>query len=363
MSDGRPKRRKRWLFWVGSAALAVFTLLTLLTFVAAFQDARARPSPGATLLDASQPRLVFTYFYYWYDLPNGPHNAALTDHPVDPAASFEDVGWMRQQLLDMEAAGIDAALAVYWGAEEPSSDVGLQNMVAASMALRAEGHAPPRIGLFLDTGLIGRWDESDRNLQEDENRERVYQLVRNFYSIVPRDQWALVEGRPVFWLWGSWLNIRFDQGFFDYIAMRFDQDFQTTPYVVADNSWRYAIDSAFFGGTKADTAQPIRIDDFYSWGAALTGYREEGGNIAQIGPGYDERQLEGGDRTGRVTHRESGAFYRKSWRDAIEANKRFVAIETWNEFHEASDIADSTEYGRQYIDLTRQYSDEFKAGQ
>jgi hypothetical protein len=37
-------------------------------------------------------------------------------------------------------------------------------------------------------------------------------------------------------------------------------------------------------------------------------------------------------------------------------------IETWNEFHEGTDIAESKEYGRQYIELTRKYSDLFKQG-
>jgi hypothetical protein len=359
------KKRRRWLRWtlaIASVPIAGFLALVFLAAVADCRQEPPKPSPGVTSLSPGQPKLIFTYFYYWYDLPSGPHSGALTDHPVDPAASYLDVDWMRTQLSDMESAGIDAALAVYWGAEEPSSDVGLQNMVQASSALLAEGHAPPRIGLFLDTGLIGRWPEGERDLRKDENRERVYQLVKTFYTTVPRDQWSLIEGRPVFWLWGSWLNIRFDQGFFDYVSRRFNEDFKTTPYIVADNSWRYAITSGFFGGTKTDNSQPIRIDDFYSWGASITGYRDEGGNIAQIGPGYDERLLGGSsDRTGRVTHRNNGAFYRQSWDAAIASNKRFVAIETWNEFHEASDIADSVEYGRQYIDLTRTYATKFKA--
>ena len=357
-------KRRRRLRWVVAAATAIGVVFLMLAFVAAAANRAKGPeraSPGARVLSKEQPQIVFSYFYYWYDLPDGPHSTALTDHPTDPAASYRDVAWMQEQLSDMEDAGIDSALAVYWGDEEPSSDSGLANLVAAATALRAEGRAPPRIGLFLDTGLIGRWPEPDRDLRKDENRARVYELVKRFYTAVPRDQWATVEGRPVFWLWGSWLNIRFDQGFFDYVSRRLEQDFQTTPYIVADNSWRYAIGSGFFGGTEVDKSQPIRVDDFYSWGASITGYRDEGGNIAQIGPGYDERQLKGSDRTGRNTARANGSFYRRSWEAAIASGKRFVAIETWDEFHEASDIADSEEYGRQYIDLTRQYAERFKS--
>jgi hypothetical protein len=37
-------------------------------------------------------------------------------------------------------------------------------------------------------------------------------------------------------------------------------------------------------------------------------------------------------------------------------------IETWNEFHEGTDVAASMEYGRQYIELNRRHVDLFKAG-
>ena len=36
-------------------------------------------------------------------------------------------------------------------------------------------------------------------------------------------------------------------------------------------------------------------------------------------------------------------------------------VETWNEFHEGTDVANSRETGRQYIDLTRKYADAFTA--
>ncbi len=37
-----------------------------------------------------------------------------------------------------------------------------------------------------------------------------------------------------------------------------------------------------------------------------------------------------------------------------------VMIETWNELHEGTDICETREYGRQYIDMTAKYSVMFK---
>ena len=39
-----------------------------------------------------------------------------------------------------------------------------------------------------------------------------------------------------------------------------------------------------------------------------------------------------------------------------------MAVETWNEFSEGSDIAETVEFGRMYINLTRAYADAFHAG-
>jgi hypothetical protein len=296
-------------------------------------------------------------------LPNGVHSTALTNTPTDPNTSYKNTNWFKGQLSDMNEAGIDVALAVYWGDEEPSSDVGLANMVKAAQDLRSSGQATPTIGMFLDTGLIGRWSYGDRDLRKAENQDRVYELLKRFYTTVPPDLWGTIEGRPVMWLWGSWLDIRFNQAFFDAMYSKFEADFGVRPYIVADNSWRYEIGSNFFGRPKTDKSKPITVDDFYAWGASLDGYRDEGGNIAQVGPGYDERSLGGSsDRTGRFTDREDGEFYRRSWDAAMAAGKKYVAVETWNEFHEASGIADTKQYGRRYIDLTRELAERFKAG-
>jgi hypothetical protein len=361
----RPRRRsrrpgRRFLLIVGGGLAGVL----LLGIVA---SARNKP-PAATVLPPfpeatagpQQAPMAFTYFYYWYDLPNGTHSGALTDRPVDPTASYKDVDWFKTQLTDMNDAGIDVALADYWGPAEPSSDVGLSNMAQASQALTSAGQASPKIAMFVDTGLIGRWPQSQRDFTKPENQQRFYALVHSFYTILPRDEWALVDGRPVLWMWASWFNISFDQAFFDYVSNHFQADFGTKPYIVAEASWRFAI-LTDGSGLKADPDLPIHIDNFYVWGASLNGFNDTGTGIAEVAPGYDERELNGPDRSGRFAPRDGGSFYEGQLTAALASGKPFIAIETWNEFHEASDIADSVQYGRTYIDLTRRYVDRLKA--
>jgi hypothetical protein len=328
-----------------------------------FVASRQQPGSAVTLppltppADSGLPPRAFTYFYYWYDLPDGPHSGALTDRPSERDASYQSVAWFQKQFGDMSDAGIDVALAVYWGPAEPSSDVGLANMAQAAAAMRAAGTKPPDIGMFFDTGLIGRWPKGQRDLTKPENEARFYDLVHTFFTTLPRDQWALVDGRPVLWMWASWFDISFDQSFFDYVSGRFRNDFGVRPYIVAESSWRFATRA----GHPPDATQPIHIDNFYTWGAALDGYRDTGTGVASVGPGYDERELDGPGRSGRFADRAGGRFYSRNFEQALASGRRLIVIETWNEFHEASDIADSAEYGRTYIDLTKRFLARFKA--
>ena len=322
----------------------------------------ARPAVDPTAAKAPVPagsgaRLVATYFYYWYDLPSGPHSTQLTDRPKDPATSYRNVGWFKRQFSDMTEAGIDVALAVYWGPAEPSSGPGLVNMARAVNELRAEGKRAPSIAIFLDTGTVAQWPLAQRDLTKPENRARFYALVKTFYEALSRDQWAVVDGKVLFWMWAAWFDIKFDRAFFDYVAEQFAKDFGMPLYVVGDSSWRYASGPA---NLPVQQRPQMPLDAYYEWGASLRGFSDLRSGVAQVGPGYDERPLKAASRSDRFADREGGLFYERQLQQAVASKNRILAIETWNEFHEASEIAETVEYGRQYLDLTRKYTELFK---
>jgi hypothetical protein len=91
-----------------------------------------------------------------------------------------------------------------------------------------------------------------------------------------------------------------------------------------------------------------------AWGAALNGAQGNTGTVA-VGPGYNDSAVPG--RTTPIRDRENGEFYKRSWRQALTWGKKFVFVETWNEFHEGTDVARSREYGDLFIRLTRYYAD------
>jgi hypothetical protein len=101
----------------------------------------------------------------------------------------------------------------------------------------------------------------------------------------------------------------------------------------------------------------VKGDTTCAWGGAIS-YQRAG--ICEIGAGYDHSAVPG--REPLVRDREGGKFYEESWLKFLRDPSNFVMIETWNEFHEGTDICESKEYGRQYIELTRKYSQLFKQG-
>lgn len=301
-------------------------------------------------------RIVGTYYFYWYDSQTKSHimdddgTDALTTHPPTlEDFSYKSIRWHRQQLLDMEAAGIDVALMVFWGspAEHDAktglhwSFAGLKPLVEAREELLRAGRKPPRLGLFYDTSTL-QWNHwgYHADLTTDYGRQFFYGTVRDFFSCLPPKHWAMIDGKPIVLLYASAFAKKWDQSFVDYTKAEFPKQFGgRVPWLAPQDSWS------------------VTGDNTCGWGGALA-FKNPG--IGEIGPGYDHSAVPG--REPLVRDREGGRFYEESWQKFLRRPSNFVMIETWNEFHEGTDIAESKEYGRQYIELTRKYSDLFKQG-
>ncbi len=319
----------------------------------AVDTSSATPEPDP----ATNSPLVFTYFFYWYDAYSGQHlheADGLRQHfPPDPAPSYRSVAWFQRQFEDMASAGIDVVLPDYWGygRDQRWSTEGLSYLALAKQEMLDAGQPAPQIGMFFDTTIIG-----DRDLTTPEGEEFFYSNFKDFFSRIPRGQWALVDGRPVAFLFTSDRVAAFNQSTFDYVYGAFQRDFGVRPYIVREASWDYPILRWQDGAPVRDLAQPIQTDNSYLWGAALNGYVDRGG-VAEIGPGYDDTLVPG--RHGVVRQRDGGWWYQRNFEKALASGKTMLAIETWDEIHEGSAICETDEFGRQYLDLTRAFTDQF----
>lgn len=347
------------------------TVLALLTVAPSFAQTpwfeepdAPGPNVGLTADDlstvasytADQP-VIGTYLFYWYDVYSGAHvtygdgGDACTTHPVSwDDYSFHSTRWWLEQLRDICAAGIDFAAPVYWGhpyAHDSWSFHGLPPLVRALDYMERIGEEHPRIALFYDTSTLRHSPaEPDRgiDLSTPDGKAWFYATIRDFFSYVPPRHWAAIEGRPIVLLYAAAFASKQDPDLFPYVRDRFEEDFAVEPYIIAQTSW---------------AGEP---DNTCNWGGAIN---LQLAGCAALGPGYDHSAVRG--RQPLIVEREGGDFYERNWRYLLmlhpQRRPNLVMLETWNEFHEGTDIAHSEEYGRQYIDLTRKYADMFHRGE
>jgi len=308
---------------------------------------------GTTSFRSGQP-IVGTYYFYWYDVHTKEHfinpdgSDALTTHPLDTTDySYRSVRWHRQQMEEIRSAGIDFILPVYWGNpgdRQPGkplswSFVGIKTLVEAQQQMRQARKKSPKIGLFYDTTTLQHNALSyHADLRTEEGRRWFYLSIRDFFSLVPPVLWAMINGRPLIFLYAAAFAKGWDQAAFDYVYQAFEREFGRKPYIVREISWH-----------------GVQTDNDFAWGGAL---EPKIYGVAAIGPGYDHSAVPG--RKPLVREREGGAFYERAWQQILrippEKRPSIVMIETWNEFHEGTDIAPSKEYGRQYVQLTAKYA-------
>ncbi|MBI4058636.1 DUF5010 domain-containing protein [Candidatus Microgenomates bacterium] len=307
---------------------------------------------------APDKKLILTYYFYWYDAESGEHLQLETlkhTPPNNPAPSWKNIDWHKKELADMRIAGIDVVLPVYWGfsnTKDKWSFNGLTKISQAWQELKNEGQNPPLIGMMFDTTIINNQD-----LTTPERKEFFYSNIKDFFNRIPTHQRALINNKPVIFLFTSQYTAKFDQSIFDFVYQQFEKDFGVKPYIVREVSWDYPILRWEKGNWIRDYQNPIKTENSYLWDAAYHGYVDYGG-VAAVGPGYDDRHLP--DRKGgRQTDRQNGEFYKQNFEKALASKKPLIVIETWNEFHEGSGISETLEFKRQYIDLTKEFSTRF----
>ncbi len=312
---------------------------------------------------SSQDKLATTYYFYWHDLTDparrGRYASGQFHRPPDPDHySFLLPETHEREFRDMIAAGLDFVLPVYWG--EPGhpgrttgqtaphywSTEGLPAMVEALARLRAGGEQRLQIGMFYDTTILANAD-----LTTPAGKEYFYVNVRDYFSRIPPAYWAAIDGKPVVWLYDTQWIAAFDQSSLGYLSERFAQDFGGLHlYVVREYQWSHA---------RVAPPQPLtHSDGLYLWGAAVSGFNPDPAfTVAEIGPGFDNTAYctGGPERNCFRVDREDGRRYERQLQQAIASDKRLIAIETWNEFSEGTDIQETVQTGRTYIDLTRTY--------
>ena len=295
-------------------------------------------------------RLVLTYLYYWYDSLSLDHPSLALRPPSDGPFDWADPAWHQRQLVDMADVGVDVALAVYWGDRPAWSLQGLDALVAARESLLASGLRPPAIAPFFDSNLYATLlaeTPALADLRSEDGMDVFAGQIARFFERVPACHWARIDGRPLVFLWRPDTEdggvLRFEQRTIDALYRRLRKRLGVRPYIVRERTWD--------GYARAD-GMSLRTDDVFAWGAALSGPLFVG-RTAAVGPGYDDRLIP--ERPGYVRDRDGGTPYARDLRTAVLSGAPWLLLETWNELWEATAIGETAQYGRDYLELTKQY--------
>ncbi len=341
----------------------------------------------------AKQNIVGAYYFYGYDSVTGQHLAAnrpnvpylvdsLTDHPAytlkytsadhrapdhyfltrTPATynetsalfSYRDARWHRREFQQMMTGGIDFALADYWGNGDPTNPRTMWSNEGVERMNDVLEKAPiVKLGLFFDTTTLRGVD-----LSTQAGVDQFYFTIRDFYSRVNPTHWARIDGKAVVWLYRTAEIVNINPQVLAMAREAFARDFGGTRlHVVAMQEWKDKVSG--------------QIDRLYRWGASEMpqGIRAPGGplDVVDIGPGHNFR---GGEHwqdgtivasPQAVNPRRNGNLYRNACARALQLNKPVVMIETWNEYHEGSEIAGTREYGSLYLKLTRDFAKAHKS--
>jgi hypothetical protein len=292
-------------------------------------------------------------------------NDVRAQNTVNTSYSYRSIATQKKDLGDMADAGIDFTLLWFSGNLldlNTQAVAAVKQSTAAYAQLATEGKTPPKFGLLLDPvhnrpdpflrtraadGSFARLDLNDPG-----TRGAFIKVAEDYFSLVPRSMWATINGRPIIAVYYQGNDqVLADQlsarSLMEQLTTHFQETHGVTPYLIVDRLY------------DPDSSRNLPVDDYFSWGAghcetcdAAPGFAQR--SVFEVGPGFK-------DLLGRERGRENGAFYTRSWDRAIAKGNHMVLIDTFNYFVEGAAISETREYGRTYLNITRDKAAVFKA--
>jgi hypothetical protein len=311
--------------------LLVFSVLAVLVLPCLGQPPSAQ---------ADGERLVLAFYYAWYDQKTWT-SGQVPDVPLAPYRSTNRDAMVRQ-IDQAQGAGIDAFVLNWWGTGN-QTEKNLKTLlgVAADKGFRVA------VDFDINSPFMGGVNSYAENL-------------RHLHSVhATHPAYLRVQGRPVVFFYNvarlpvaTWRDLRdrVDPGRNAlWIAEGTDLAYQS----VFDGHHLYSI-------TWPNRIPPSRT--LSSWGSRVRKYNRNHGTsklwVATVMPGYDDRKIR--PANGFARSRDSGEYYRQSWRAAIDSRPHWVIVNSFNEWLEGSHIEPGRAYGNLYLDLTREWAARFK---
>ncbi len=309
-----------------AAALLLFALVII-------------PKP-AYHTSAAPQKLVLAFYYPWYE-QNSWDASKMSALPFAPYSSDDRATTVRQ-VGEAHDAGINAFVSS-WSGPEGRIDTNFATLLDV-----AEQRGDFKAAVYFETGL--------NMLQGQANIIKYLGYVRDHY--LGRPGYLRSDGHPVIFFWAQ--GQAGSPTLWAYIRSQIDPNHDQIWIAEGDKNsigWLDVFDGLHDYGAAKWVDPPTR-DSFANWdrsmAATVSDYnRIHGANklwVAGVQPGYDDSRIRSGNP---VRPRNDGQYYTASFDGAIDANPDWIAIVSYNEWLEGSQIEPGQGYNNAYLDLTR----------
>ncbi|MBV8980500.1 MAG: hypothetical protein JO086_06345 [Acidimicrobiia bacterium] len=136
--------------------------------------------------------ITAAFLYNWY--PDSFSTPGTKYHPLGAPYSSNDPSWVSHQIDEMRYAGMQAAIASWWGPAGSTSDHAIKSIdTAVGVDLQAAHGTPFQFSLYYESGSPNLPDRSVNGLRN------AMQYIKDHYA--GDSNFLHVDGRPVIFVW------------------------------------------------------------------------------------------------------------------------------------------------------------------
>jgi Glycosyl hydrolase family 99 len=314
------------LHWLKNTGRALASAALIVTLGASL-------APAGAAFAYNEQRPVLAYYYAWWDASN--FDRTLFQPPA--AYNSDDVGVMRRHVQQAQSAGIDGFVMSWYGSGD-RTDSNLAHLldVAQNAGFRATIH--------FETPHF--WGVDDV----------IAQLSAFYATRINHPAMVRYQGRPVIFFWQA---SKFDNATWAFIRSQVDPNHNAV--WIADGD-QFGI----LGGDAWDGISPYAIawsanpaGQLPSWAAKATAVAPDKLWIPPVSPGCNDSAARA---TTCARDRADGTYYQATWDGALASNPQWaIIVSTFNEWMESTQIEPSVQYGDEYLQITRQNADQYRA--
>jgi hypothetical protein len=312
--------------------------------------------PRRVLARARLRREVLAFYYGWYGTAarsgqdihwqgiDTDHKtiADCPDYPADGPYDSLDPAVIKRQVQQAKDSGITGFVASWWG-QKDRTDRQFPLLLDAAEGLKM---AP-----YIETAT------NPDGLAAD-----IAYLIQNYGK---HEAWLKLDGKPVIFVFDRVLQ---SLGIAGWTAARakakVDAAFVGPANNILEiNDRRHAFEALHIYSMQFPLADAQTVDaswcaDFCNtWVGAQKGLKT---TTATVMPGFDDHLLP--DRTGKrpIVDRDNGKLFQNLWDAAVAAKPDWILVVSFNEWHEASQVEPSVQFGTRELTTMKVMSARFR---